>query len=250
MANLNGVYQFNINAPNFLTTRPVRVTYPRVPFRGNDSFTNPFEDRLNKSYLENTARANSNIKNILSEYNIPIKVNAEELNKLQNGHLRDTRVLSAKIYSALPIEMKNEVNVSELQEAAMYHDIGKVLLPNDILNKNGSLSPKEREIVELHSQLGYELLKDSGLSENTLNLIKYHHQTPTKNGYPIAESDFNYGVSEQILRVADEYSALTEDRSYKNAMSKEKALEIIKQDVDDGNISPEVYNSLKVAVSY
>ena len=53
-----------------------------------------------------------------------------------------------------------------------------------MLNKKGKLDADEREIMELHSELGYELLKDKGLSEETLNLIRYHHQNLNKTGYP------------------------------------------------------------------
>ena len=158
--------------------------------------------------------------------------------------MKDTRVVAAQIYSSLPAELKKEVSLPHLQEAAMLHDYGKVLIPENILNKAGKLDSNEREIMELHSELGYELLKDKGLSEKTLNLIKYHHQNLHGNGYPAKKNNFEYGIDAQILSTADKYTALREQRSYKSPMAKYEALEIIAKDVNNGNISQEVYTAL------
>ena len=154
------------------------------------------------------------------------------------------RVFIRSASSSLPVELKNEVNLPNLQEAAMLHDYGKVLIPNSILNKQGELTPKEREIMQQHSELGYELLKNKDLNPEVLNLIKYHHQTPTGNGYPALDNDYTYNTSAQLLNVADKYTALTEKRCYKKALSREEALNIIKQDVDSGLIDETIYNAL------
>ena len=103
----------------------------------------------------------------------------------------------------------------DLQQAAMLHDFGKVLIPDKILNKNGKLTDKEKEIMKLHSELGYELLKEQGVN-----------------------------ISSQILATADKYSALREKRSYKDAMTRDEALAVIQEDVTNGLIAPEVYNAL------
>ena len=91
----------------------------------------------------------------MDEYDLPVKVNIEELEKLKQGHMKDTRIVSAQIYSSLPAELKKEVSLPELQEAAMLHDYGKVLIPDSILNKKGRLNDDERKIMELHSELSY-----------------------------------------------------------------------------------------------
>ena len=163
-------------------------------------------------------------------------------------HLTATRVLAAKIYSALPKDLKSEVNLSDLQQAAMLHDYGKVLIPKELLNKKEALTPEEKKIIELHSEFGYELLKQQGVSENVLNLIKYHHQKPDGSGYPKCDSNFEHSISIEILKTADMYSALTEERAYHNACTKEDALSIIQKEVESGNISKEVFEALKKCV--
>ena len=202
--------------------------------------------------LEQDAKASKTIKELCKKYNIPIKVNIEELGNIK-GHLKSSKSLASYILSNLPEEMKTQVNSAVLQEAALLHDYGKVLIPQKILNKEGSLDENEKEIMQLHSTFGYELLKQQGVSKDVLRLIKYHHQTPDGKGYPEIQKDFEYDIASQILRAVDKYTALTEKRCYKEAFTKEKALETIsedvyKEDVGKGYISEEVFEALKEAL--
>ena len=102
--------------------------------------------------------------------------------------------------------------------------------------------------MELHSELGYELLKQQGVNENVLNLVKYHHQTADGSGYPALSNSYTPDISSEILATADKYSALREKRSYKDAMTREEALKVIREDVNSGLISQEVYDALEKAV--
>lgn len=244
---------------NFVYNTPIlnKINIPNIQFRAaenyagtlapkKDSFsTNPLYDNfLDKNTLPQIAKSNPRIMELLKSNHIRLDVNIRELEKLKHGHLMDTRVTAAKIYSALPQNLKSEVNLMDLQQAAMLHDFGKVLIPDKILNKNGKLTDKEKEIMKLHSELGYELLKEQGVNENVLNLVKYHHQTPDGNGYPEITNDFKPDISSQILATADKYSALREKRSYKDAMTRDEALAVIQEDVTNSLIAPEVYNAL------
>ena len=238
------------------------ITFPRIQFRSKsavspgtfeaptDSFSSNSvnSDIWNKNTITNIAKLNPEIRNILNQNKIPLKINDLELEKLKKGHLTDTRIIAAKIYSALPQNIKSQINTTDLQQAAMLHDYGKVLIPEKILNKKGKLTDEEKRIMALHSELGYELLSKQGINENVLNLIKYHHQTPVGNGYPKITNDFMPDTALQVLTAADKYSALTEKRSYKDAMKREEALEILSQDVQEGLISKEVFESLKKVV--
>ena len=228
-----------------------------------DSFdTNPIYQSLSdKNALTNSVKSNPEIMRILKENKLPVKINHQELEKLMRGHLMDTRIRAAKIYSALPTELKSEINLSDLQQAAMLHDYGKVLIPEKILNKNGQLTDEEKKIMNLHSELGYELLKGvnkgvnggvnggvnigAQVNNNVLNLIKYHHQTPDGKGYPEITNNYKPDISSEILMAADKYSALREKRSYKEAMTHDEALNVMRQDVEAGLISPTVYKALE-----
>lgn len=215
----------------------------------SDSFTtNPLgKNNKTKAEIERLAKSSPRIMALLKEHNIPLRVNMGAFSgfEAKNGHYTVTRVLAAKVYSSLPAELKKQVNISNLQQAALLHDYGKVLIPTEILDKQCSLTPDERKIMELHSEFGYELLKQLGVDEEVLYLVKYHHQQPDGKGYPPAEDNFEYNLSLEILKAADKYSALTEDRCYHKAYTKEEALDIIYKDVEDGVISQEVFDALK-----
>ena len=227
----------------------------RLPFTSYEPLQDSFSlsSSVNKYFVAKDeiaaiAKSNPEVMKILRENKIPLKVNDKELILLKQGHLADTRVTSAKIYSSLPKELKENVNIADLQQAALLHDYGKVLIPEKVLNKKSQLTPEEREIMKLHSELGYELLKPQGVNKNVLNLVKYHHQTPLKNGYPEVNDKFEYDIASQILAAADKYSALREVRPYKQSLSREEALSIIRKDVDSGLISEDVYNALEKSV--
>lgn len=219
-------------------------------FESDKYVTNPINRELFNSVDEIyvSAKNNPNIIALLNENNLPLKVNKRAFDELRKGHLQNTRLISARMYSELPPELKSQVNLKELQEAAMYHDYGKVLIPDKILNKEGDLTEKEWKIMKLHSELGYELLKDKGFDDKTLELIKYHHQNPNLTGYPSANKYYEYDISAQILSAADKYTALTENRSYKKSMTNEQALAELSKDVENGNISQEIFDALKRSV--
>ena len=247
----------------FTTPLSSAVQTPRVSFRSaeietfkyngferpQDNFvSNPLIPKLDASAIERLAKSNPRIMQLLGGN---VVVNYDALVALQKGHLNDTRVIAAKICSNLSDELKKDINMKDIQQAAMLHDYGKVLIPKKILDKKGAHTPDERKIMELHSELGYELLKQQGVNENVLNMIKYHHQSPDESGYPPAEKDFEYSLGLQILKAADKYSALTENRCYRNACKKGEALEIIYNEdvIKNKTISEEVFNALKKSVN-
>ncbi len=238
----------NFRVPK-ISFRSNSVSYTTSVSQSGDGYnSNPLYNNFGtKAEIEAIAKSNPRIKEILSEHNLPVKVNEKELEKLKSGHLQSTRVTAAKIYSNLPSDLKQEVNPKILQEAAMFHDYGKVLIPDNVLNKDGKLSDDEWQIMEEHSELGAELLKDTNIDKRAIDLVKYHHQDKNSNGYPAVTGDFEYGLDSEILAVADKYEALREERSYKRAMTKNEALSVIKEDVDAGKVSKEVFESLQKA---
>lgn len=233
------------NNTNFAFSSKERIAKTAIAEIKKDFVSTPIERKvLTKYEIESIARTNLTLRKLFIKYNISMQVNIDELDKLSNGHLKKTRELVSKIYSVLPSELKKDVNIFNLQTAALYHDYGKVLIPKEILNKKGKLTPNEREIMELHSEIGYELLRNQGVDPKVLELIKYHHQNLHKTGYPYVEENFNFDIQHQILSIADKYTALREDRCYKNPFSKYETLEIIAKEVNKGLISQDVYTAL------
>lgn len=205
----------------------------------NDSFENNSVDRFfNEDYIKNAIKQNPEIAKILSSRDIPIKINMEILQDLKQHHCSDTAEICAQIVKNLPKALKDKVDLKDLKDAAMLHDFGKVLIPENILNKPGVLYFYEHKIIDLHSQIGYELLKNSGLNDQVLKLIHNHHN-----------ADKFGDINLEILSLADKYSALTERRPYKDSFSAQKALFILSKQVNTGEIDRMVFNALVKAVS-
>lgn len=194
--------------------------------------------------LHKLADNNKGVHNILKSANIPYQLNMEELNNILDGHATDTQNIAEGIVKNLPFALESKADLTTIKNAAYLHDIGKVFIPPEILNKNGKLTEEETNIVHRHAELGYELLKDSGIDNKTLLLIRNHHQNAQKSGYPKVDKDFNADLDLQILSTADKYSALTEQRPYKDPMNREQALTIIRADVRNKKINPLIYNAL------
>ncbi len=214
-------------------------------FSGDTFETTSVSRFATEAYLQTALMTNPQIKVILKEMNAPVKLNLKVLQELKDNHSKETRDIAAGIINNLPKALKQHVDVKAVKDAAYLHDFGKVLIPSDILNKSGKLTAAEKEIMHRHSELSYELLKNSGLDNKTLNLIKYHHQNASHTGYPKVPADFFADLNLQILTAADKYSALIEPRVYKAAMDNEQALSIIYKDVAKGDLHPFVFKALK-----
>ena len=189
-------------------------------------------------------KKNPEISKILKKESVPLELNIKGLKELLNTHGTDARDIASGIIENLPFGLRDRVNPQSVKDAAYLHDLGKVLIPKEILYKEGKLSPKETNIMHLHSELGYQLLKTTDIDTTTLNLIRYHHQNQLKSGYPFVDNTFFADINQQIVSLADKYSALTEKRSYKKPMTSKEALTVILKDVNEGKYNPLIFNSL------
>ena len=120
--------------------------------------------------------------------------------------------------------------------AAPLHDIGKIKIPDVILNKPGKLTEKEYEVIKKHSVYGAEIVRktiysieNKAYADVAYNIAKYHHERFDGTGYPEKLSGENIPLEARIMALADVYDALVSDRVYKKAYPKEKAIQIIKE---------------------
>ncbi len=164
---------------------------------------------LKADVIENAIRVNPNIKRILEENKLSLKFNIENVTSIVMSHLIPTANMTKRIYKNMGKSETDEHYVY-LVQAALLHDIGKVFIPSEILNKRGKLTSKEREIIELHNTLSYEILKTTDLDKQVAKLAFEHHNY---NGKLVRT------LENQALTIADVYCALKEVRPYKKAIS-------------------------------
>ena len=174
---------------------------------------------------------------------LPAKDNAVErfqehyikniLKKLEEVH-ESNAILHLEMVGRVSELLCRKINkpFSEVKEISLYarlHDIGKIGVPKNVLNKKGKLTSTEFQAIKTHTDIGYSLIKNLEVSKMGLDIIKFHHEKWDGRGY--------YGLTGEeipqaarIVAVADVYDALRRKRSYKNAMSHEEAMEIILKD--------------------
>lgn len=118
--------------------------------------------------------------------------------------------------------------------ASSLHDIGKLLIPEDILTKPTALTPDEFDIVKQHTRLGAKIISDLPIYQNetiikyALEICRWHHERWNGEGYPDGLKGEDIPIAAQVVSLADAYDALTSKRCYKEALSHEKSLEMIR----------------------
>ncbi|QUH21785.1 HD-GYP domain-containing protein [Alkaliphilus sp. B6464] len=122
----------------------------------------------------------------------------------------------------------NDKELSDLGLAAILHDLGKTLVPLDILNKPGKLTDEEFSVMKKHAELGYDLLRDyENLSYQVKLGICEHHEKFDGTGYPYGKCGKKISLLGRIISVADVYDALTSNRIYRKGMDPSEALDFI-----------------------
>ncbi|PKL05515.1 MAG: hypothetical protein CVV54_01490 [Synergistetes bacterium HGW-Synergistetes-1] len=122
-----------------------------------------------------------------------------------------------------------EKDLGELQLLGMLHDIGKIGIDDKILNKPGKLTEEEWIVMKKHPEIGYRIARASHKLSRIADYILSHHERWDGMGYPRGLKGEDIPLLSRILSVADAYDAMTEDRIYRKALSKEEAIEEIRR---------------------
>jgi HD-GYP domain-containing protein (c-di-GMP phosphodiesterase class II) len=117
-----------------------------------------------------------------------------------------------------------------LEWAGLLHDVGKIGIPEEVLNKPGPLSPEEFALIKEHSSRGYEVLKPVASLEPVLEVVLHHHESPDGTGYPTELKGDEIPLLARIIHVVDVFDALTSTRSYRQSYNFDQAVEILKKD--------------------
>jgi putative nucleotidyltransferase with HDIG domain len=138
-----------------------------------------------------------------------------------HGHSRRVTRYCELIARSMDLE---EAEVERIRNAAVLHDIGKIGLRLESLNKPHPLSPEERRVFQTHPQKGCKILAPIHFFEELMPIIYHHHEHYDGSGYPEGKAADQIPLGARILAAADAYDAMTSDRPYRQAMSLEEAV--------------------------
>jgi putative nucleotidyltransferase with HDIG domain len=161
-----------------------------------------------------------------------LSLSIEAKDKYTVGHTERVAKYCLAIAGALKkiIKIKDwEKFLENLKIAALLHDIGKIGIPESILNKDMNLNSEERKIMESHSLIGANILSNIEEFQQALLGVKYHHEKHDGSGYPFHLKGKQIPLIASIISLADTFDALITDRPYRKGISIKKAIEEIKK---------------------
>lgn len=160
----------------------------------------------------------------------------EAKDRYTRGHCNRVAEYACQIAQAVGISPSDLV---WFRMGAFLHDIGKMEIPESILTKAGALSDDERTIMERHTISGDEMLAHVSFPWNIRPMIRSHHERWDGRGYPDGTAGTQTPLTARILRIADVFDALTSNRSYRQPLTAEQALQLM--EVDHGSFDPELF---------
>lgn len=164
-------------------------------------------------------------------------------------------IMDELVKEGLFSDVLTEAYMEDVYKSAPLHDIGKISIPDNILNKPGKLTLDEYEIMKTHAGVGAGIIDkvidtvpgaDGEYLKEAKNLAFYHHEKWDGTGYPMGLAGENIPLSARIMAVADVFDALVSERSYKKAYPFEKAIGIIKDSIGT-HFDPRVANAFLAA---
>ena len=152
-----------------------------------------------------------------------------------------------KVTAAYPL---TEADIALITTASSLHDIGKIRIPEEILNKPGRLTDEEFQIMKTHSELGVAIIKDMDFPQDhplvhtAWEISRWHHERWDGKGYPDGLKGEEIPISAQVVSIVDVYDALTSERCYKKAFDHDTAIQMI-LDGQCGQFNPILLKCLK-----
>ncbi len=144
-----------------------------------------------------------------------------------------TKILMQEVSDTYPEYHLEEKEIDKISTSSILHDVGKISIPDSILNKPGRLTAEEFEIMKQHTIKGCEILQnipdimDNGIYNYSYDICRHHHERWDGRGYPDGLSGDDISIWAQVVSIADVYDALTSERVYKKAFSHDTAVDMI-----------------------
>ena len=201
--------------------------------------TRLFEDlssqvELNKKLFLNTVTAFSNAIEAKDQYTLGHTSRVVDFSLAIAKHL-DESISSDKAF------------MEKIRISALLHDIGKIGISENILNKKGPLTIEERKIIEMHPEIGFNIIKHIKEFDDVSLGVKYHHEYCNGKGYPTGLSGKDIPLIATIISVADCFDAMTSDRPYRKALPLNVAIKEI-TDNSGKQFTPKIVDAFLLAI--
>ena len=233
-----------------------------------DYITRPFDSVIVKKRVQNTLDLYMNQKHLINvvydqvyekeeNNNIMIRIMGNILgsrNSESREHILHIKTATemmlrqlVKVTDAYPL---TEADIALITTASSLHDIGKIRIPEEILNKPGRLTDEEFKIMKTHSELGAAIIKDMDFPQDhplvhtSWEICRWHHERWDGKGYPDGLKGEEIPISAQVVSIVDVYDALTSERCYKKAFDHDTAIQMI-LDGQCGQFNPILLKCLK-----
>lgn len=219
----------------------VQLAKPIAEVSWQEIAINTFMDILTKKRIPISKEVSKKLCKKLSESNVDENATpkdmlysvADMLGKTYNP-LQGKGVTKSKVQLAIKLAKKFELpkeEIDRLRIATLLYDIGNLMLPQELLQKTEPLTDEEKAEIKKHPVIAArEILKPISEIQDIIPIIEHHHENWDGSGYPGKVSGEDIPLSSQIILIIDAFFALTETRSYRNALSPKEAIDIIKQD--------------------
>lgn len=152
---------------------------------------------------------------------VTLATSVEEKDVYTHGHIQRVKDYGLKIGNKLKL---SKGVIENIGYASLFHDLGKINVPDEILNKPGKLTDDEFAIIKRHSIWGSEMISKTYF-EYISEIVKQHHERIDGSGYPKGLKGDDILIEAKIIAVADSYDAMTSERSYKDVMTPKAAIE-------------------------
>ena len=233
-----------------------------------DYITRPFDSVIVKKRVQNTLGLYMNQKHLINvvydqvyekeeNNNIMIQIMSNILgsrNSESREHILHIKIATemmlrqlVKVTDAYPL---TEADIALITTASSLHDIGKIRIPEEVLNKPGRLTDEEFKIMKKHSELGAAIIKDMDFPQDhrlvhtAWEICRWHHERWDGKGYPDGLKGEEIPICAQVVSIVDVYDALTSERCYKKAFDHDTAIQMI-LDGQCGQFNPILLKCLK-----
>ena len=195
-------------------------------------------------YAEDVRRLYRQMQRAICQSLLGLANALEAKDSYTRGHSERVAALSRRLASALGL---SPAIVDTVGQAGLLHDIGKIGVPEAILRKPGSLSSEEWQIMRGHSVIGAQIVAPFEFFEGAARVIRHHHERWDGSGYPDGLMGEDIPLEARIVAVADVFDALTSERSYRPALTRDAARALLLQEAGralDATIVAELLETL------